>query len=378
MHKTIDQALVALKAGQMILVKDDDDREGEGDLIAAASTMTEAAMAFMIRHTSGIICTPLTAQRAKILGLYEMVPGQHNDAPHQTAFTISVDAKKNLTTGISAKERLTAVHLLAAADATPGDFVRPGHVFPLIAKPGGVLTRAGHTEAAVDLTAMAGLPDVGVIGELVNDDGTVKKGKDLIDFAAAHNLITLTIADIINHRQGREQLLTMTEQKKTMIAVAGKNTAATIFTYQTIFDTMQHYALVFGTDGANGADGKIKTQQAVMTRLHVENLPNDVFTIDNDLQASLAILAKESATNPAVLIYLRRGAVGVASNPQNKDNGGTHQTGQDRQTAWREVGIGAQILKQLGVTRLNLLAHHEKQYLGLSGFGLTIEKFTKL
>ncbi|MDI9313211.1 MAG: 3,4-dihydroxy-2-butanone-4-phosphate synthase [Hydrotalea sp.] len=383
----IEQALAALKAGKMILVKDDDDREGEGDLIAAASTMSEAAMAFMIRHTSGIICAPLTPRRAKALALNEMVPGQHNDAPHQTAFTISIDAKENLTTGISAKERLTAVRLLANPNALANDFVRPGHVFPLIAKPGGVLTRAGHTEAAVDLTAMAGLPDVGVIGELVNDDGTVKKGKELTDFATTHDLITLTIAEIISHRQSREQLLTMTEQKNIMVGVAGKDVAATLFTYQTIFDRMQHYALVFG---AVGGDAKITTQQPVMVRLQVENLPNDVFTTNNDLQMSLGILAKEAASKPAVLIYLRQGAVGVAAHrdhghdnadndgDKNKPHGDNNQSHQMRQTAWREVGIGAQILKQLGITRINLLARHEKQYLGLSGFGLTIEQFTKL
>ncbi len=376
----IAAGLQALKNGKMILVKDDDDREGEGDLIAAANTMSEQAMAFMIRHTSGIICAPLTGERAKQLGLYEMVPGQNNDAPHQTAFTISVDAKQHVTTGISAKERLQAVRLLAAEDSQADDFVRPGHVFPLIAKRGGVLTRAGHTEAAVDLMALAGLPHVGVIGELVNDDGTVKKGEELIDFAKEHNLPILTIDEIISYRQDREQLLTLKDKKNIDIVIGGKKSPATLYTYQSIFDDVSHYALVFG-------DASQASKAPTLTRLHIETMPDDIFNNStNDLNQALEILSKdpESQQAPRVLVYLRRGAVGVESNDAGNhadNNGGkddTHQNSdKQRKKIWREIGLGAQMLKQLGITSLNLLAHHEKQYLGLAGFGLTIEKFTK-
>ncbi|MGI9461798.1 MAG: 3,4-dihydroxy-2-butanone-4-phosphate synthase [Alphaproteobacteria bacterium] len=363
LEQRIKQAINALKAGKMIMVKDDDDREGEGDLIAAASTMDEPSMAFMIRHTSGIICAPLTRSRAKNLGLHEMVPDHNNDTPYQTAFTISIDAKKNLTTGISAKERLTAVQMLANKKSTANDFVKPGHIFPLIAKPGGVLTRSGHTEAAVDLMLLAHLPDVGVIGELINDDGTVKKGNDLISFANKHHLVILTIDDIIAHRQGREQLLTLKNKKPIVMNVAGKSLTASLFIYQTIFDDIPHYALVFGKIDS---DGKIKNNQTIMTRLHIENLPDDIFGNKHDLEKAIKMLVKESASQASVLIYLRRGTVGVATN--------NHEV---RQKAWREIGVGAQILKHLGVEKINLLAHHEKQYLGLSGFGLVIEKFTQ-
>ncbi len=183
---SVEEALEAIRAGEMVVVVDDDDRENEGDLIAAASRITPEQMAFMIRHTSGIICAPMPQEEARRLNLEPMVAT--NDAPLSTAFTVSVDYRVGLTTGISAAERCATVHALANPNAAASDFVRPGHVFPLVARPGGVLIRSGHTEAAVDLCRLAGETPVGVIYELVNDDGTVKRGEEVRAFAREHGL----------------------------------------------------------------------------------------------------------------------------------------------------------------------------------------------
>src|SRR5438552_886703 len=205
---TVEEAIAAIARGEMVAVVDDDDRENEGDLIAAAAKITPEQMAFMIRHTSGIVCAPITPEDARRLKLDPMVA--LNDAPLGTAFTVSIDYKEGLTTGISAKERAATVHGLANGNVQAGDFVRPGHIFPLIAKSGGVLMRSGHTEAAVDLVRLAGLHPAGVISELVNDDGTVKRGPQVVEFARQHGLKLISVADLIAYRQARERLV---EQK---------------------------------------------------------------------------------------------------------------------------------------------------------------------
>ena len=200
---TIDEAIEAFARGEMVIVVDDDDRENEGDLIMAASLATTENMAFMIRHCCGIVCAPITTQIAKRFRLDPMVSA--NDAPLGTAFTVSVDYRHGLTTGISADERTGTVRALANSNANFDDLVRPGHVFPLIAKDGGVLVRSGHTEAAVDLAGLAGLPEAAVICELVNDDGSVKRLPELQEFARTHGLVLVSIADLIEYRQRREQ-----------------------------------------------------------------------------------------------------------------------------------------------------------------------------
>ncbi len=205
MPDSIPDVLKAFAAGDIVVVTDDEDREGEGDLIVAASLCTADKMAFIIRHTSGIVCAPITTEDARRLRLDPMVA--HNDSNHTTAFTVSIDYKPDMTTGISAEERTACCRALANPNAGAGDFARPGHIFPLIARDGGVLLRSGHTEAAVDLCKMANLPPVGVISELMNDDGTVMKGGQVVKFAAAHNLKHVTIADMIAYRQAREKLI---------------------------------------------------------------------------------------------------------------------------------------------------------------------------
>src|SRR6516165_12193141 len=204
-HRLVEEAVAAFARGEIVIVADDDDRENEGDLFVAASLCTPEKMAFMIRHTSGIVCAPLSVEAAKRLHLDPMVA--LNDAPLGTAFTVSVDLRHGLTTGISAEERTNTVRALANPNSGAADFVRPGHVFPLVGREGGVLMRSGHTEACIDLCRLAGLPPVGVLAELMNDDGTVMRGDEVTRFAATHGLKHVTIADLISYRQVREKLV---------------------------------------------------------------------------------------------------------------------------------------------------------------------------
>src|ERR1700742_3163336 len=204
-QKRVVDAIRAFEAGEIVVVMDDDDRENEGDLIVAAVHCTPEKMAFIVRHTSGIVCTPMPREEAKRLNLQPMVAD--NDSAHTTAFTVSVDFKHGTTTGISAEDRTLTVRNLANGNVGGSDFVRPGHIFPLIAREGGVLMRSGHTEAAVDLCKLAGLPPVGVICELANDDGTVMVGKQIVDFAERHKLKRISVAELIAYRQVREKLV---------------------------------------------------------------------------------------------------------------------------------------------------------------------------
>src|SRR5438067_8604306 len=204
-HQLVEAVVSAFAKGEVVVVADDDDRENEGDLFVAASLCTPEKMAFIIRNTSGIVCAPLDSALAKRLSLAPMVAV--NDAPLGTAFTVSVDCRHGLTTGISAEERCNTVRALANPNSGAADFVRPGHVFPLVAKEGGVLMRSGHTEACIDLCRLAGLPAVGVLAELMNDDGTVMRGAEVAVFAERHGLERISIAELIAHRQAREKLV---------------------------------------------------------------------------------------------------------------------------------------------------------------------------
>ncbi|QPC42023.1 3,4-dihydroxy-2-butanone-4-phosphate synthase [Kaustia mangrovi] len=355
----VDDAVAAIREGEMVVVVDDADRENEGDLIMAAARATPEQTAFMIRHTSGIICAPLTAAEARRLKLDPMVAA--NDAPLGTAFTVSVDYRHGLTTGISAEERCNTVRALANGNAGADDFVRPGHVFPLIAKRGGVLMRSGHTEAAVDLAKLADLPPVGVIGELVNDDGTVKRGPDVVAFAREHGLKIISVADLIAYRQARERLVERTAE----FAVDTPVGPARAIAYATPFDTVQHIAVVFGPVG----DGR-----AVVTRLHREDVVDDVFGGRETLNA---VYDRFKAEGRGVLVYLREGAAGV---PAASFSGGTADADVDEETAskrardqaWKDIGLGAQILRDLGVSSIRLLATSTRRYVGLTGFGIEI------
>ncbi|MBN8975076.1 MAG: 3,4-dihydroxy-2-butanone-4-phosphate synthase [Rhizobiales bacterium] len=350
MAHPISEVLQAFAAGEIVVVTDDDDREGEGDLIVAASHCTAEKMAFIIRHTSGIVCAPLTTDDARRLRLDPMVA--QNDSNHTTAFTVSIDYKPDGGTGISADERASCCRALANPNAGANDFARPGHIFPLIARDGGVLLRSGHTEAAVDLCKLAGLPPVGVISELMNDDGTVTKGEQVARFAAAHNLKHVTIADIIAYRQAREKLI----ERVSTFHVDSPIGPLQGFAYRSPFDSIAHAAFVYNGvgDGTN-----------VLTRFHKPNIVRDIFTGPERMQQ---VLEKFKDAGRGVLVYLRDGAAGVPVAPIDAPK--TAEADRNRQ--WREVGVGAQILRDLGVTSIRHLTSSTHDYKGLSGFGIEI------
>ncbi len=359
---TVEDAVSAIAAGEMIIVVDDADRENEGDLVMSASRTTPEQVAFIIRHTSGIVCAPLTHDEARRLHLSSMV--SDNDAPLQTAFTVSVDYRAGLTTGISADERTATLRALANGNVAAEDFVRPGHVFPLVAKKGGVLTRSGHTEAAVDLAILAGHPPVGVLAELVNDDGTVKRLADLLQFAEEHGLKIVSIADIIAYRQRRERLVERVAEFDVQTEIGTARGVA----YSTPFDTVQHLALIFGD---------INDGTAVPVRIHRENIIEDVFAHRSASQKNVIsrALRRFESEGRGVLIYLREGSSGVpawALSEKPVASWGNSESEATRVRDWREVGVGAQILRELGVSSITLLATVRRTYIGLAGFGIEL------
>lgn len=354
-------AIKAFETGEIVVVVDDDDRENEGDLIVAAVHCTSEKMAFIIRHTSGIVCAPMTPDDAKRLNLGPMV--SENDAPHATAFTVSVDCKHNTTTGISASDRNSTVRSLANPNAGAIDFVRPGHIFPLVAKEGGVLMRSGHTEAAVDLCKLAELPPVGVISELVNDDGTVMRGAQVSSFADKNNLKMISVADLISYRQRKESLVERVEE----FEVDTPFGRAQAVTFKTPWDPMQHVAMVFGD---------IRDGENIPVRLHVESVLGDVFGTSNSLNQALEIVAGKGR---GVVVYLREGSVGVANTGSWEsiamlDEQEDHVSAKNREGEWLEIGLGAQIIKDLGVQSIELIASRERHYVGLEGFGIKISE----
>ena len=356
----VAEAIRAFEDGELVVVTDDNDREDEGDLFVAARHCTTEKMAFIIRHTSGIVCAPMTKAIARRFRLDPMV--SDNDAPHSTAFTVSVDFRHGVTTGISAEERNATVRALANDNTGPGDFVRPGHIFPLIARDGGVLMRSGHTEACIDLCRLAGLPEVGVLAELVNDDGTVMKGRQIAAFADAHELKRVSVADLIAYRQRSERLVERLAEFE-LDTSAGR---AKAITYQTPFDRMHHLALVFGD---------IRDGRGVPVRLQLEDVASDVFGKSRRMDAILSRIAQHGR---GIVIYLREGSVGVAGSPSRArdalETGEAHVTAVDRDAEWREIGLGAQILADLGVQSIRLLASRERHYVGLDGFGIAIDE----
>src|SRR5580704_9417121 len=354
-HQRIRAVVDAFSRGELVIVADDDDRENEGDLFVAAAMCTPEKMAFIIRHTSGIVCAPLSAEEARRLHLDPMVA--MNDAPLGTAFTVSVDARHGLTTGISAEERANTVRALANGNYGAADFVRPGHVFPLVAKEGGVLMRSGHTEGCIDLCRLAGLPPVGVLSELMNDDGTVMRGPAVAAFAEKHSLKRISIADLIDYRQVREKLVDRISEFTVNTEIGPLKGYA----YMTHFDQVHHMAVVYGRIG----DGK-----NVPTRLHRANLIRDVFGGSSSVPKVLQHFKREGQ---GVFVFLRDGSVGVpvSAIPKNgeKSDGGSEA---ERQRQWREIGLGAQILKDLGISSIRLITSAKHRYVGLAGFGIEI------
>ena len=347
----VRQAIDAFAKGEIVVVTDDDDRENEGDLILAAVHTTPEKMAFIIRNTCGIVTAPLTGEIARRLHLAPMVAD--SEAIHGTAFTVSVDYRHGTTTGISAEDRTATIRNLANGNAGRSDFVRPGHVFPLIAKDGGVLMRSGHTEAAIDLCRLAGIAPVAAICELVNDDGTVMRGLQVSDFAKRHGLKRMSVADLIAYRQAREKLVTRVAE----FIAASEIGELTGYAYVTPFDKVHHYAFVYGTIGEGNN---------VPTRLHRANVLEDVFGGAKPIHAALS---RFKAAGQGVLVYLRDGTSGVPASTIGEEVTGSER---ERSVQWREVGLGAQILRDLGISSIQLLATSSRTYVGLGGFGIKI------
>ena len=351
-HSRVEAAIKAFAKGEIVVVTDDDDRENEGDLFVAASLCTPEKMAFIIRHTSGIVCAPLAVELARRLHLDPMVA--ENDAPLGTAFTVTVDVRHGLTTGISAEERTNTVRALANDNSGASDFVRPGHVFPLVAREGGVLMRSGHTEACIDLCRLANLPAVGVLSELMNDNGSVMRGPEVAAFAQKHKLVQVSIADLIAYRQSRDKLV----ERVGTFPLASEIGTLQGYAYVTPFDRVHHMAFVYGDIG----DGK-----GVLARLHRADVIGDVFGGAKAIQASLK---RFKAAGRGVIVYLRDGTAGVpvAEIPHGSDT----EADAARSRQWREIGLGAQILKDLGISSIRLLTSSKRTYVGLGGFGIEI------
>ncbi len=352
------EAIRAFERGDIVVVTDDNDRENEGDLVLAASHATPEKLAFIVRHTAGIVCAPMTREEARRLHLDPMVAD--NDAPHSTAFTVSVDYRHGLTTGISADERCNTVRALANPNAGFDDFVRPGHIFPLVARDGGVLMRSGHTEAAVDLCRLADQPPVGAICELVNDDGSVMRGPQVEAFAETHGLAMVSVADLIAYRQRKESLV----ERVTEFEIETAYGKARAFTYSTPWDPMQHFAVVFGD---------VRDGGGVPVRLHLESVVDDVFGINSSLDD---VVRRVAENGRGIIVYLREGSVGVGQGRTRHLTDGQraedHDSARTRMEEWREIGLGAQILKDLGVHSIKLMSSRERRYIGLEGFDIEI------
>jgi 3,4-dihydroxy 2-butanone 4-phosphate synthase/GTP cyclohydrolase II len=363
----IEDAISAIGRGEIVVVVDDEDRENEGDLIMAAEYATPETIAFFVRYTSGVLCAPLIGERLDELALPLMV--SVNTEPMRTAYTITVDAAEGTTTGISAADRAKTLNLLASKTSEPHEFVRPGHVLPLRYRPGGVLKRAGHTEAAVDLARLAGCEPAGVLAEVVNDDGTMSRMPELVEFCREHDLLLISIADLIRYRRSNERLVDP-------VAEARIPTIYGDFTGHVFrdFDGQEHVALVYG---------QIMGSEPVMVRVHSECLTGDILSslrcdCGTQLHTALERIAQEGA---GVLVYLRghegRGiGIGHKIAAYSLQDQGHDTVDANLELGLpvdgREYGIGAQILVELGVTKMRLITNNPKKIGGLAGYGLEI------
>ena len=367
---SIPEAIEEIRQGRMVIVVDDADRENEGDLIMAAERVTPEAIAFIVRHTSGVICMPVIGRRLDELEIPLMVAA--NTDSRRTAFTISVDARAGVTTGISAADRARTIQAVIHPGTEPADLSRPGHIFPLRYREGGVLKRAGHTEAAVDLARLAGLYPAGVLCETVNEDGTMARLPDLTLFARAHGLKLISIADLIQYRRQHEVLVTKVAEANIPTLHGEFRSIA----YESVVDGRTHVALVTGDIG-EGAD--------VLTRVHSECLTGDVFgslrcDCGEQLDRAIELIGKEGR---GVILYIRGHegrAIGITHKLRAYE---LQDRGRDTVEAnielgfpadQRDYGIGAQILYDLGVRSMRLLTNNPEKRAGLEGHGLTIKE----
>ncbi|MFM1653949.1 bifunctional 3,4-dihydroxy-2-butanone-4-phosphate synthase/GTP cyclohydrolase II [Brevibacillus sp. B_LB10_24] len=366
MFDTIEAALEDLRNGKVIIVVDDENRENEGDLVALASAANAEVINFMITHGKGLVCVPITEEKAQELALPSMV-SQNTDA-HGTAFTVSID-HVSTTTGISAFERAETIRAMIDPQSAAEDFRRPGHIFPLVAKKGGVLRRAGHTEAAVDLARLCGAYPAGVICEVIKSDGTMARVPDLLEMKREYNLKLITIADLIQYRRKMEKLVKR-EAEANIPTAYGKFKA---ISYSNAVDGQAHVAFVMGD---------VHTDEPVLVRVHSECLTGDIFGSEKcdcgpQLQGALRQIAEEGR---GVLLYMRQEGRGIGIHNKLRAYQ-LQEMGYDTVEAneklgfpadLRDYGIGAQILRDLGISRMRLLTNNPKKIKGLEGYGLEV------
>jgi 3,4-dihydroxy 2-butanone 4-phosphate synthase/GTP cyclohydrolase II len=390
---SVKRAISELQAGRMVILVDDEDRENEGDLAVAADLVTPEAINFMARHGRGLICLSLTEERAARLGLPMMVTGTDNRSPRTTAFTVSIDARRGMTTGISARERCETVRAAVAPGATPDDLVTPGHIFPLRARRGGVLVRSGHTEGSVDLARLAGREPAAVICEIMRDDGEMARMPDLERFAAEHDLPILKIADLIEYRLSQEMLVHRVCDRLVTPTVAGLSREFRAYVYTADVEETEYLALVLGQP---------RPDRPTLVRVQTADVMRDVFGVSSDpgaAPATLCLRLIEEAGQGVMLYVLPRGrasvlgdwgtdgapaaagAAGAGAGVSGAGAGGIHGRAADAgsgpaalrgDSRLRDFGLGAQVLSRLGCGQIRLLTNNPRRVVGASGYGLDI------
>jgi 3,4-dihydroxy 2-butanone 4-phosphate synthase / GTP cyclohydrolase II len=368
-HLSIEEAIEKIKAGGMVILVDDEDRENEGDLCMAAEAVTPEAINFMAKYGRGLICLPMTTEKCDALELPLMV--NENTSRFQTGFTVSIEAKSGVTTGISAADRATTILTAVAEQAAPGDLARPGHIFPLRARDGGVMVRVGQTEGSVDLARLAGLKPAAVICEIMDDDGTMARMPSLEKFSELHQIGICTVADLVAYRTRTECFVRMAVETKIPTAFGGD---FNILAFENDIDDLTHIALVKGT---------IDSEQPVLVRVHSECMTGDIFgsmrcDCADQLHMAMSMIEAEGT---GVIVYMRQegrgiGLVNKLKAYELQQNHGLDTVEANHELGFkddlREYGIGAQILVSLGVKKMRLLTNNPKKMVGLEGYGLSV------